>query len=185
MKPGIIFISLILLSTVLYAQETEDGDVDKEDFIGSYYNEQFKPFKKGNGYVGLAFSVFDEKSNNSKDILNFDRQINSKIIVYSVKFKGGYFFSKNHMAGLVYSIEREKSTVEATFLSDTAIIESLDRIHAFTPFLRSYFPLTKNKRLSLFNEIKVNFGFGNGESEWYKNGEQTSFNTSDTFMFGI
>jgi hypothetical protein len=185
MKPGIIFISLILLSTVLYAQETEDGDVGKEDFIGSYYNEQFKPFEKGSGYVGLAFSVFDEKSNNSKDILNFDRQINSKTLDYSVKFKGGYFFSRNHMAGLGYSIEREKSTVEATFLSDTAIIESVDIIHAFTPSLRSYFPLTKNKRLSLFNETKVNFGFGNGESEWYKNGEQTSFDTSDTFMFGI
>ena len=185
MKLRILFLSLILSTNVLYAQETDKIEVDEEDFIGSYYNEQFNPFKKGNGYVGLAFSVFDEKTDNSKDILNFDRQISSKRLNYSVNFKGGYFFSKNHMAGLGYSIERNKSSAQATFLTDTIIIESLDRIHSFTPSLRSYFPLTKNKRLSLFNELKMNFGGGKGETEWYENGEVTRFDNSNTFIFGV
>jgi hypothetical protein len=185
MKQRNLLIGLTLLTTVLKAQENQQVEVDEEDFIGSYYNEQFNPFKKGNGYVGMAFSVFDEKTDNSKDILNFDRQINSKRLNYSVKFKGGYFFSKNHMAGLGYSIERDKSTAQATYLSDTILIESLDRIHSFTPFMRSYFPLTKNKRLSLFNELKMNFGFGKGESEWYENGEVTRFDTSNTFNYGL
>lgn len=185
MKQGIIFIGLLLLTTMLYAQETEQVEIDEEDFVASYYNEQFNPFKKGNGFVGLAFSVFDEKTDNSKDILNNDRQISSKTLNFSVKFKGGYFFSKNHMAGLGYNIERDKSTTQATFLSDTILIESVDRIHSFTPFMRSYFPLTKNKRLSLFNELKMNFGKGKGDSEWYDNGELTTFDTSDSFIFGL
>jgi len=185
MKLNTLLLTLVSFTNVLFAQESSNTTEDDKDFIGSYYDEQFRPFKKGNGYVGLAFSVFDEKSNNSKDILSFDRQINSKTLDFSVKFKGGYFFSKNHMAGLGYSIDRDKSTIEATFLLDTVMIESVDRIHSFTPFVRSYFPLTKNKRLSLFNELKMNFGFGNGESEWYENGEKTSFDTSDTFIFGI
>lgn len=171
-------------ANILFAQNS-NVEKEDEDLIGSFYNEDFQPFKKGNGYVGLAFSVFDEKSDNTKDIFDQDRTISSKTLNYSVKFKGGYFFSKNHMVGLGYSIERDKTTTEGTYLFDTVGLESKDRIHAFIPSIRSYFPLTKNKRLSLFNEIKVNFGIGDGETEVYKNSEKTSFDTSETFTFGI
>lgn len=169
----------------LFAQDTLNASDEDEDFIGSFYDEQFKPFEKGNGYVGLSFSVSDEKSDNSKDILNIDRTINSRTLDYSVKFKGGYFISKNSMAGLGYSIEREKITAEAIYLFDTIFIESLDKIHTFTPFIRSYFPLTKNKRLSLFNEVKLIIGFGSGESERLDNSTLVGFDTSETVIFGI
>ena len=176
---------LAALPILTNAQDSAGINAEEEDFIGSYYNQNFHPFNKGNWYTGLSFSLTNEQFDNSKDILEIDRVINGKTLDYSIKFKGGYFFAKNSMAGLGYSIERNKSTTDAEFLFVSLSIVSIDRIHSFTPFIRSYFPLTRNKRLSLFNEMKMDFGFGKGESERIENGVQTSFDNSNNFIFGI
>lgn len=54
-----------------------------------------------------------------------------------------------------------KSEGSGIILLDMIQSESVANRNIISPFIRTYYPLSKNKRLSFFNEIKMDFGFEN------------------------
>jgi len=174
-------IGIFVASGTLFAQEKKSSD----DLLFGYYNDDFKPFNKNKWYMGLTFSVLDEKLTSNSEYIGLDQIIEGKEFNYNVKVKGGYTIKNYAMLGLGISHGRDKTTATGIILFDTLNTESITNRNSFTPFLRSYYPLSKNHRINFFNEIKMDFGFGKTETNKMENNVQTEMSQSDTFVFGI
>jgi hypothetical protein len=62
-----IFLTLTILFFTLPFQllAQEQKEYTPYELLSSYYENDFKPFKKKNWYTGLAFSLSDRKSTNT------------------------------------------------------------------------------------------------------------------------
>ncbi len=103
-----ILILYIIGPLTVLCQESESGKPTPYDLISSYYQEDFDPFKKGNGFVGLAFSLQDRSLENTQRLL--DRVIDGSSLNYDLLFKGGYFIGDYVMGGLNFNIQNDKFT---------------------------------------------------------------------------
>ena len=146
-----------------------------------YYSNNFHPFVKSNVYLGFAFSLKDTKSDNEQNLLF--TTIEGDDIRYSVTLKGGYFLGDYLMVGANLSYDRSEFQGIVLSDSDTISREYVDRLAIISPVLKSYFPLTKNHRLSFFNEIGIGFGFGKGVSRNTENLDEITKVNSDEFIF--
>jgi len=172
-----------LLATSVYAQEKSDP-VEKPDpyeLMSKFYEKDFHPFSKGNWYVGFAFSLRDQKLQNQARL--FDKVLLGQDLNYDLTFKGGYFMNDYFMVGgnLIYN--RDKFTGTVVQDSDTILRENIKSIGTLAPTFKAYFPLTKNSRLSFFNEIGLGFGFGNSVTRDTKNQDEISKTYTDEFAF--
>lgn len=167
-----------------YGQETKkDTTFTPYELLSSYYNgDHFKPFKKGNGYLGLAFSLEDKKSLNTTGLLQ--NIIDGENLNYNVELKGGLYTADYNMIGL--SASYFQNGFEGTVFRDPDTIQSnsLTRGLTITPNLRSSIPLTKNERFSFFVELGLSFGMANTLSRETKNIDEITKKYSTQYIFG-
>jgi hypothetical protein len=168
-----------------HAQEENKKKEDKDPYelMSKYYHEDFKPFNKGNWYLGFAFSLKDQKLENQTRL--FDKVLYGSDLSYDLTFKGGYFLSNYIMIGgnIIYS--RDTFTGTTVQDSDTLQRNNIKSIGTLAPTFKTYFPLTKNQRLSFFNEIGLGFGYGNSVTRDIKNQDEINKVYTEEFTFNI
>lgn len=167
----------LLISSLSIAQEKSDP----YELMSKYYEEDFNPFAKGNWYVGFAFSLQDQKLQNQQRL--FDKVLEGQDLNYDLTFKGGYLLKDYFMVGGNFIYSRDKFTGTTVQESDTIQKENIKSIGTIAPTIKTYFPLTKNKRLSFFNEIGLGFGFGNSVTRDTKNQDEINKTYTDEFTF--
>ena len=190
MKRNLFLLSLILFALHSSAHAQEDSLVVEQSYtayelLSSYYGEDFKPFKKKNVFVGLAFSVADKKLQNADYLIQ--KVIDGDRLDFDVQLKGGYYTGDYGMLGL--NIAYYQNKFEGTIFRDpdTLLSRSITRGYAFTPNVRSSFPLAPNERLSFFTEIGITFGVSNTLSRDTKNLDEVQkiFATNYNFRVGL
>jgi hypothetical protein len=181
---------LIVLLTVsclgLYGQETKpDTTLTPFDLITNYYNgESFAPFQKGNGYLGLAFTLEDESLQNTQRL--FDKVTNGDEIDWELTFKGGYFLWDYVQVGMNVIYARNK--FEGRLIdqnSDSVTRASIYSSGTMVPFIKIYFPVSKNERLSFFLENGVGLGFGTQLQRDTRSIDQITKRYTEEFVFNL
>jgi len=182
-KAVLITLVIIFCGLCIFAQKKEKQS--PVELMFDYYDDAFKPFDKKNWFVGLSFNVLDTKYQNNANILGLDQIITSSNFNYDVHIKGGYFIGKYSMLGLGISHGRDKAEGNGILLFDTISSESVTNRNMFTPFIRSYYPLSKNHRINFFNEMNLEFGFTNTELTKDENNSEVEKVNTESFIFGV
>jgi hypothetical protein len=180
----ILFLVFLLAVPLTGFAQKEDEITKKTDpyeLLTKYYEDGFQPFSKGNWYTGFAFSLTDQKLQNQVRL--FDKVLEGQSLEYDLTFRAGYFLADYVMVGgnLIYNRETFTGTIVQE--SDTIQRENIKSIGTIVPTFKTYFPLTKNKRLSFFNEIGLGFGFGNTVTRDTKNQDEINKSYTDEFKF--
>jgi len=179
MKIKVLSLLCILSVSFCFSQEQE------EDLVFDYYDQDFKPFEKGKWFTSLSFNLSDENSSNDNRLVPFDLLIEGSEFEYEINLKGGYFISNKQMLGIGFSRGKETEDIRGVIVSDTIRLKTAIYKTGISPYFRTYYSLSKNNRLSFFNEVRVDFGFGNSDEYTIEKGENTKEFESDTFLFGI
>ena len=190
MKIKIIsLLSFLLLSiNSIYAQkltEEKDSTYTAYDLMSNYYHNNFKPFKKNNVYIGLAFSIEDKKLQNIDYLIK--KVIDGEKMDFDIHLKGGYYTGNYGMVGLNVNYYQNKF-IGTTFKdSDTIQSNAIKRGFGITPNFRSSIPLTSNERLSFFTQIGLTFGKSTTLTRDIKNIDEIdkSYATNYNFRVGI
>ena len=177
---GLLLI-LLIIPIRSFAQEAETEQKDPYDLMSEYYEEDFNPFAKGGWYVGFAFSLEDKKLQNQARLL--DKVLDGEDLNYDLTFKTGYFLNDYTIVGgnLIYNREKFVGTIVQD--SDTIQRERIKSIGTIAPSLKTYFPLTKNNRLSFFNEIGMGLGFGKSLARDTRKLDEVNKTYTDEFTF--
>lgn len=182
--PLILF--MLLISPALWAQDNDTTSAKSPyELISGFYNSgNFHPFKKGNGYVGLAFTVEDRQLQNTQRI--FDKVTDGQNTDYEITFKGGYFLWDYVQVGMNVIYGRNK--FEGQLIdqnSDSVSRSSIYSGGSFVPYLKIYFPVSKNERLSFFLENGAGFGFGSELQRDTRQTDQITKRYTDEFVFSL
>lgn len=179
-----VWILFQLISVSMLAQEKKAAeDYTPYELMSSYYNEDFKPFKKRNVYLGLAFSLEDRQQTNTTNIL--ETVLDGDRLNYDISLKGGYYTGNYGMVGVNVNYYQRKFIGDVFRDPDTLQSNTISRGYAFTPNFRSSVPLTDNERLSFFTEVGLTFGFGNSLRRTIKNLDEVDKTYSSDFNFRI
>jgi hypothetical protein len=164
-------------------QNQKQKKPDPYDLMSKFYEQDFNPFAKGNWYVGFAFSLKDQNLQNQARL--FDKVLDGHDLSYDLTFRGGYFLKNYIMVGGNFIYSRDKFTGTIVQESDTISRNRIKSIGTIVPSFKTYFPLTKNKRLSFFNEIGIGLGFGNSVTRDTKNLDEINKTYTDEYSFSI
>jgi hypothetical protein len=179
----VCFLILSLFGTLMAQEKEATKEYTPYELLSSYYNNEFKPFKKRNVYLGLSFNLEDRSQSNVTNILETIIQGNRDN--FDLTLKGGYYTGDYGMVGLNLSIYQQKFSGDLFQDPDTLQSNTISRGYAFTPNFRSSVPLTDNNRLSFFTELGVRFGFGNSLQRSIRNVDQVEKTYSSDFDFRI
>lgn len=186
-KQNFIFIvSLVFIFQSGWSQNKKvkkDSTYSPYELISSYYNTDFKPFKKRNVYLGLALALEDRKVQNANNII--ETVLDGDRTSYNIKLTGGYYIGNYVMVGIGTSYNQNKFSGTVLRDSDTIQSKSITRGYAITPYFRSSVPLTSNERLSFYTEIGLTFGGGNTLTRDTKNIDQIDKAYTENFNFRI
>lgn len=186
MKKIILSFLILFYSIHLWAQE-DSLSVDEKptpyDLLSNYYSGKFKPFKKGNFFAGLAFSLTDKKMENTDYLIQ--QVIDGDRFSYDILAKGGYYTGDYGMVLLNLNYFQDKFTGTVFRDPDTLQSNTISRGFAVTPAIRSSVPLSKNERLSFFTEIGLTFGNSNSLTRNTKNLDEVEKIYGSDFNFRI
>lgn len=159
MKRLLLLLINLCLTIPLWAQNKSiDDKITPYDLMSEYYQKDFSPFKKGNIYTGFAFSL-TTKSSENVDYLVY--QIgDGKEKKYDLTFKTGYFMSDCNSIGLEGVYARDEFVGNVALDGESMRRERISSGGTIRPVLTTYFPLTKNNRLSFYNKVGLGFSFG-------------------------
>ena len=185
---GCIIIIFVLIFQTGWSQSKDtkkDSIYSPYELLSSYYNTNFKPFKKRNVYLGLALSLEDKKVQNANNII--ETVLNGDRTNYDITLKGGYFIGNYALVGISTNYHQNKFSGIVLRDSDTIQSRSITRGFAITPYFRSSVPLTRNERLSFFTELGVTFGSSNTLTKDVKNIDQIdkAYTTNFNFRVGL
>jgi len=187
-----IKISILILSAFILIPGTGRGQKNEErqqytpyELLSSYYSNYFRPFKKSNIYLGLAFSVEDKYMQNTSYLIK--QVIEGNRTNFNVKLKGGYYIGDYTMAGVNVSYFQNKFTGDVFSSPDTVQSNAITRGFTITPNIRPSFPLTANERLSFFTEIGLTYGLNTTLNRDIKYEDEISktYETVNNFRVGI
>ena len=181
----IILVSVFCFVVIITAEAQKKEKLSPVELMFEYYDDEFKPFNKGKWFTALTFNIEDSNLKSDNKYIGFDNVIEGSEFNYDVKIKGGYSIGNYTYVGLGITHGRDKSEGRGIILLDTISSESVANRNVISPFIRNYYPLSKNQRLSFFNEVKMDFGFGDSDTKSFENGEGTESETTNDFLFGI
>ncbi|WP_075604045.1 hypothetical protein [Saccharicrinis aurantiacus] len=179
-----VVLSLAFNFLLAYGQDDKkSSEYSPYELLSSYYHNDFKPFKKGSWYVGMGFDFSDQKSLNTKGLLQ--NVLDGNDLNYSIQLKGGYYTGDYGMVGLNLEMY-ESEFVGMVFRDpDTLQTNSITRGYSIQPNIRSSVPLTRNERLSFFTMIGVGYGIELTNTRDIKNIDEISKTFSTTHNIGI
>ncbi len=173
---------LVLPSNSLVAQEVDTAkNYTAYEFMSKYYNEDFKPFKKKNIYIGLAFSLENKQKENTTGLLQ--NIVDGNSLSYNLELKSGYYISNNTLVGFNFLYNHNKFTGVVFRDPDTIQSHSISRSCDFTPNIRPSIPLTSNDRLSFFIEIGLTIGYSSALVRDIKNIDVIDKKYTEAFHF--
>lgn len=181
-----VTMALAFHSKTGFAQEIQDDEkYTPYELLSSYYNQDFKPFKKRNVYLGLAFSLEDRQQTNTVNLLG--TVIDGDRLDYDISLRGGYYTGNYGMVGVDVNYYQSKFIGDVFRDPDTLQSNTITRGYAITPNFRSSVPLTDNERLSFFTEVGLTFGMSNSLKRNIKNFDEVdkSYSTDFNFRVGI
>lgn len=170
--------------TAQKATKTKESSTPYE-LMSSYYNEDFKPFKQRNYYVGLTFNLEDKQQTNTSTLLG--TVIDGDRIGYDLSLKAGYYTGDYGMLGANFNYYESKFVGDIFRDPDTIQSNAITRGFSITPNFRSSVPLTENERLSFFTAVGLTFGVSNTLSRDIKNLDvvDKAYATDYNFRLGI
>jgi len=178
------WILLLLISVHLKAQKKDNNEeYTPYELMSSYYNEDFRPFKKKNVFVGLSFSLEDRQSTNTSGLI--ENIIDGNRLNYDILLKGGYYTGNYGMVGLTFNYYQNRFIGEVFRDPDTLQSNTITRGYEFTPNFRSSVPLTDSERLSFFTEVGFTFGIGNTLQRNIKNIDEVNKTYSTDYKLRI
>lgn len=185
---GILSLVFVFIFQILWSQANttkKDSTYSPYQLLSSYYDTEFKPFKKRNVYLGMALSFEDRKVENANNII--ETVLDGDRTNYDITLKGGYYIGNYAMAGIGANYNQNKFSGTVLRDSDTIQSKSITRGYAITPYFRSTVPLTSNERLSFYTELGVTFGGGNTLTRDIKNLDQIDkvYTTNFNFRIGL
>ncbi|WP_347839212.1 hypothetical protein [uncultured Draconibacterium sp.] len=153
------------------------------DLLSSYYSDGFHPFQKGNFYAGLAFSVTDKRLTNTNYLIQ--EVVNGERLDFDILLKAGYFTGNYGM--VILNLNYYQNEFEGIVFQDPDTVQSntLKRGFAVSPGFRSCVPLTKNERLSFFNEVGFTFGGSSSLTRNVKYVDVIDKTYKTEFIFGL
>ncbi len=123
---------------------------------------------KGQWFVGGTASYFEATGNDYKFLMIDD--LTTKANTLNGKLQFAYTFTNDVAAGLAFDYSRTKiqiDDVSFNIIEDMNIAikdyYSLRHVYTATAFLRTYLALGESKRFALFNDVRFNFGGGQGK----------------------
>ncbi len=145
--------------------------------------EKVITFSKEMWHTALTMSINDSKDENIDNILLniVDKQNKG----FEINILGGVFLKENLSVGMRYSYLKRDLDVIYKNDENESRYQYARAKHSFTPFLRNYFPISKNNQFSFFNETDVSFGFGNTNSRHTKSANDITKTFSDEFNVSI
>ena len=183
MKRIFVFLLLSVLAiTGVMAQEGEQPT--SEDILVNYYNEGFEPYRNGVWYLAMTMSLTDQDLENTTLGL-FDNVIAGNNSSWSLDLTTGRYISDFFLVGL--TIGYEQSTFDGTLNGNFNVpFERMSESELFTigSFIRTSIPLTKNNRLSFYNDLGFGFSFGSAQTDEIR-GNDTETSTADLIRFGF
>ena len=188
-----IILSLLLItrfiSSYAYTVDQEEDTASTSsntpaDLILGYYDKDFHPFNKGAWMTKLSFSLSDKDLTNVARL--FDQVEAGRDFSYNLNLSGGHFLNDYFMVGVGLGFNESKFTGSLINMdSDTINAESISRNIAASPFVRVVMPLTKNERLSFYNDFGMTFGYGRTLTRDTENVDEIEKKFSDQFVFGV
>ncbi|WP_163322598.1 hypothetical protein [Draconibacterium mangrovi] len=180
-----ILVFLLILPALLFAQEDllTGQKTTPYDLLSSYYNQDFKPFQKGNFYVGLAFSVTDKNLTNTNYLIQ--QVVEGDRLDYNVLLKGGYYTGDYGMAIINFNYFQDRFGGTVFQDPDTVQSNTLKRGFAVSPGFRSSVPLTPNERLSFFTEFGFTLGGNSSLTRDIRNIDEMNKTHKKEFIFGV
>ncbi|WP_372649027.1 hypothetical protein [Draconibacterium sp.] len=186
MKNIPILAFLLIWPAFLFAQE-DSLEVEKKttpyDLLSSYYNQDFKPFQKGNFYVGLAFSITDKNLTNTNYLVQ--QVVEGNRLDYDLLLKGGYYTGDYGMAIINFNYFQNRFGGTVFQDPDTVLSNTLTRGFAVSPGFRSSVPLTPNERLSFFTEVGFTLGGSSSLTRDVRNIDEIIKKHKKEFTFGV
>lgn len=180
---NIYLLLLIFIGLNLQAQVVEETNPDKKyspyELLSSYYNTDFKPFKKGTIYFGSSLSLEDRQQENTDNL--FQKVIDGNRVNFNLLVRGGYYLNDYTMVGLNANIFENKFEGVVMKDSDTIQSNSIKRGFSITPNYRASIPLTKNERLSFFTAAGLTLGKSNTLKRDIKNSDEIEKSFTDNY----
>ena len=181
------FILTIFFTVSFQAQQLDSLSQKKKytpyELLSSYYNSEFKPFKKGTKYAGMSMSLEDRSMENTENI--FEKIIDGNRINFNVLLKSGYYFNDYSMLGLNIAVSENKFEGLLFKDSDTINSKSITRGYSITPNYRNTIPLTANERLSFFTAVGVTLGKSNTLKRDIKNTDEIEKSFSENYNLRV
>jgi len=177
---------IVLLACQLFANAQEADTVhsnDPFDLMTEYFEHGFRPFHKGVWFTGLSFSLSKQSLENSTRLL--DKVLTGEDNSFNMTFKGGYYFRDYVMAGVNVTLLQDAFDGLVVANADTITRKYIKRSTEINPVLKTSIPLSKNNRLSLFNEIGFGFSFGNSLQNDVKKSDEITRRYADEFGLSI
>jgi len=161
MKHIYLSIGFILFFYCVFAQVEEKNKekLDPYELMSEYYMNNFHPFEKGNWYTGFAFHLSSQNLENINQLIY--QIIEGDENKYGLTFKAGYFMGDYTMVGADFIYNRDKFTGNVVQSGDSILKQKVSSIGTVRPVLTTFFPLTKNHRLSFYNKIGFGISLGN------------------------
>ncbi len=159
-----VFCGLLLITLNVLGQSEEKVKVKEAkrtpyELLTTYYNDDFKPFKKGTIYFGSSLSLEDRSMENTESL--FQKVLDGDRVNFNILLKGGYYINNYSMVGLNANIFENKFTGTVLKGSDAVESTTITRGFSFTPNYKTSIPLAKNERLSFFTATGLTLGKSN------------------------
>lgn len=191
MKKALLLFWISLLPGLIVATLAQESQVDTAgnytpyELLSSYYNSNFKPFKKSNVFIGFAFSLEDKQLTNADYLVQ--QVLDGEKLNYNILLKGGYYIGNYAMVGINFNYFQNKFVGDVFRNPDTLQSNSITQGFAITPHLRSSVPLTANERLSFFTELGITYGLSNSLTRDINNLDvvQKTYATKHNLRVGI
>lgn len=179
----LFFMAIVVQAQVDETQDQDDKKYSPYELLSSYYNTDFKPFKKGTIYFGMSMSLEDRSMENTENI--FQKVIEGDRVNFNVLIKSGYYINDYSLVGLNVNIFENR--FEGTVFKDPDTVESntITRGYSFTPNYRTTIPLTQNERLSFFTTAGLTFGKSNSLKRDTKNVDEIEKSFSENYNFRL
>ncbi|MCA6073468.1 hypothetical protein [Fulvivirga sedimenti] len=161
MKVTYYLVFFLFITNGLIAQRKDSSGTKYTPYelMSSFYNDNFRPFKKGNVYLGAAFSLQNRKLTNSSNILV--NVVDGERLNYDLLLGTGYFIGEYGMVGLDIKYYQSKFQGDVIQQPDTVQSNTITRGFSLTPNFRTAIPLTRNERLSFFVVMGATVGSSN------------------------
>ena len=183
----LVLLGLIFSSNQnLWSQEVVDSTAkpERSSLLFDFYKEDFNPFAKSRWFLKVAFDVRNSKLENSPRQL--DVVLGGKENRWNVKSSLGYYFSDYIAAILAFNASEERFEGDViNFEQDSVYRQTIERTMSIGAGLRISIPLTKNQRISFYNDATFSLGGIRGLLRSTTNIDQIDKTKTDAYFLSI